>query len=119
MQKIDAYECPTCGELYDDPFDASHCCDIETTIAYKCSCGKIFLRREKAVECENRHQPVVCASCGLPLTISNDGVMACTNASCGAFMRTAIAANVMQMPPEHPRNHRCVPVPVLFEVQHG
>jgi len=56
------YECPICGVLHGNNFDALHCCENDVKVVYKnerfyCEyCGKRYLEHIHAENCEERHE---------------------------------------------------------------
>ena len=46
------YECPECGQGYDDREDAARCCAFSPGIGYECqNCGMQYADEDEAAEC--------------------------------------------------------------------
>lgn len=89
IEKIDAYECPQCGELYESSWDAEHCCETQTRSAYKCSiCGDIFKKKDAAAKHHLNHKEAICSICGSDLKQDSYFSLYCANSTCPQFMRT-------------------------------
>jgi predicted RNA-binding Zn-ribbon protein involved in translation (DUF1610 family) len=92
VKNVTAWECPTCGALYLDSWEAEKCCPADYMSAYQCDvCGTIYATRRRALACEAKHDKHRCEACEQPMRIDNSvGGLFCANAGCTAFMRTAI-----------------------------
>lgn len=52
-KKIECYECPECGSLYEEEMEARECCiTIDAQEGWQCSeCDEIYLDKDEAKEC--------------------------------------------------------------------
>lgn len=52
VKKVDAYECPACGLLYENRRHATECCAGTSIEVWKCEkCGDLYRRKEIAEQC--------------------------------------------------------------------
>ena len=68
-KKLSAYECPDCGDLYEDKYDAQTCCSPIKVEAYQCSvCSDIHRSEKRAVSCCPAQDPAMLATCPICAT---------------------------------------------------